>query len=95
MVHTVEALRRLKARKVWRKPRMRPKIERDGEVGPREYSALNRTDGFDEVLAYGLPELAAEAIVLRHTGVLRGGQGRRLHTAGELRAARGARSDVA
>ena len=65
MVHAVEALRKLKGRKVWRMHRMRPKIEKDGEVGALAYCALNHTDGFDEVMAYGLPDLAAEAIVLR------------------------------
>jgi len=66
MVHAVEALRRLKGRKVARMHRMRPKIERDGEIGALEYCALKKTDGFDEVMDYGMPELTAEAIVLRH-----------------------------
>ena len=66
MLHAIEELRRLAGRKVWRMNRMRPKIERDGEIGALEYCALNKTDGFDEVVAYGLPELTAEAIVLRH-----------------------------
>ena len=65
MVHAVEALRRLKGRKVWRMHRLRPKIEKDGEKVALEYCARNRTDGFDEVMAYGVPELTAEAIVLR------------------------------
>lgn len=68
MVHAVEALRRLNGRKVARMHRMRPKIEKVGEVGALEYCALKKTDGFDEVMAYGLPELTAEAIVLRHPG---------------------------
>ena len=66
MVHTVEELRRLGGRPVTRMNRMRPKIEKDGEIAALEYCALNRTDGFAEVLKYGLPELTAEAIVLRH-----------------------------
>lgn len=66
MVHAVEALRRLNGRKVTRMHRMRPKIEKDGEIGALEYCALNKTDGFDEVMEYGMPELTAEAIVLRH-----------------------------
>lgn len=45
---------------------MRPKIEKDGEIGALEYCALNKTEGFDEVMDYGTPELTAEAIVLRH-----------------------------
>ncbi len=66
MVHAVEALRRLNGRKVARMHRMRPKIERDGEIGALEYCALKKTEGFDEVMDYGMPELTAEAIVLRH-----------------------------
>lgn len=65
MVHTVEALRRLKGQRVWRMHRMRPKIDKDGEIGALEYCALNETEGFTEVISYGLPELTAEAIVLR------------------------------
>lgn len=66
MVHAVEALRRLNGRKVARMHRMRPKIEKDGEIGALEYCALKKTDGFDEVMDYGTPELTAEAIILRH-----------------------------
>lgn len=66
MVHTVEATRRLKGRKVARMNRMRPKIEKDGEISALEYCALNETEGFAEVMAYGMPELTAEAIVLRY-----------------------------
>jgi len=46
--------------------RMRPKIERDGEIAALEYCALSETDGFEEIMNYGTPELTAEAIVLRH-----------------------------
>ncbi len=66
MVHTVEELRRINGRKVWRMNHMRPKIERDGAVAALEYCALKETDGFSEVLDYGMPEMTAEAIVLRH-----------------------------
>jgi hypothetical protein len=66
MVHAVEALRRLNGRKVSRMNRMRPKIGKDGEKKAIEYCALNKTEGFDEVMSYGMPELSAEAIVLRH-----------------------------
>lgn len=66
MVHAVEELRRLDGRKVSRMNRMRRKIDKDGEVAALEYCALNKTDGFSEVLAYGTPELTAEVIVLRH-----------------------------
>ncbi len=64
MVHAVEELRRLNGRKVSRMNRMRPKIESDGEVAALEYCALKETDA--EILEYGMPELTAEAIVLRH-----------------------------
>ncbi len=66
MVHAVEALRRLNGRKVPRMNRMRAKIEKDGEIGALEYCARKKTDGFDEVMDYGTPELTAEAIALRH-----------------------------
>jgi hypothetical protein len=66
MVHAVEELRRLNGRKVSRMNRMRPKIESDGEVAALEYCALKETDGFAEILEYGMPELTAEAVVLRH-----------------------------
>jgi hypothetical protein len=67
MVHAVEELRRRAGRKVWRMNRMRRKIEKDGEVAALEYCALRETEGFSEVLAYGVPELTAEAIVIRHS----------------------------
>lgn len=65
MVHAVEELRRLAGRKAVRMNRMRRKIQDDGEVAALAYCASKRTDGFEEVLAYGAPELTAEAIVLR------------------------------
>jgi hypothetical protein len=66
MVHAVEELRRAAGRKVSRMNRMRPKIDKDGEIAALEYCAINETDGFAEIMAYGMPELTAEAIVLRH-----------------------------
>ena len=45
--------------------RMRPKIDKDGEIAALEYCAMNETKGFSEVINYGLPELTAEAIVMR------------------------------
>lgn len=68
MVHTVETTRRLNGAKVARMNRMRPKIDKDGEVAALEYCALRETDGFAEIMAYGMPELTAEAIVLRYPG---------------------------
>jgi len=66
MVHAVEELRRLAGRRVSRMNRMRQKIEKDGEIEALRYCALNQTDGFSEVIAYGTPEMTAEAIVLRY-----------------------------
>jgi hypothetical protein len=68
MVHAVEELRRLSRRRVSRMNHMRRKIDKDGEIAALEYCALKKTDGFSEVLAFGTPELTAEAIVLRHAG---------------------------
>lgn len=65
MVHTIEQIRKEAGRKVWRMNRLRPKIENDGPKAALEYCARNRTEGFEEVLSYGLPEFTAEAIVLR------------------------------
>lgn len=64
MVHTIEQIRRETGRKVWRMNRLRPKIDREGERAAHTYCARNQTDGFQEVLDYGLPEYTAEAIVL-------------------------------
>ncbi|WP_041373537.1 hypothetical protein [Phenylobacterium zucineum] len=66
MVHAVEALRRLSGRKAWRMNRLRPKIQAEGEIAALEYCASYETEGFAEVLAYGAPELTAEAIALAH-----------------------------
>ncbi|MCW4117031.1 hypothetical protein NPA31_018890 [Aurantimonas sp. MSK8Z-1] len=67
MVHVIETLRELKGRRPYM-GRLRPKIKADGEVTALAYCALNRTDGFGEVMEYGMPELTAEAIVLQHPG---------------------------
>jgi len=64
MVHTVEQIRRENGRSVYRMNRLRPKIERDGERAALDYCANNRTDGFQEILDYKMPEYTAEAIVL-------------------------------
>jgi hypothetical protein len=66
MVETIEELRRAAGRKVSRMHRMRPKIAKDGEIAALEYCALNETAGFAEIMAFGRPDLTAEAIVLRH-----------------------------
>ena len=66
MVETIEELRHAAGRTVSRMHRMRPKIAKDGEIGALEYCALKETPGFAEIMAFGRPELTAEAIVLRH-----------------------------
>ena len=66
MVLTVEEIRRQVRGKKSPMNRLRPKIERDGPVASLEYLALKKNDGFAEVIEYGLPELTAEAIVIRH-----------------------------
>lgn len=68
MVYIVEEIRRDLGRKVWRMNKLRPKIDRDGERAALEYCATHKTDGFQEVLDYGLAYLTAEAIVQRHPG---------------------------
>jgi len=86
MVFTIEELRRDSGRKVWRMNKLRPKIDRDGERAALEYCALNKTDGFQEVLDYGLPHFLAEAIVQRHPNAfsdeVRAKAARRLSEAG-------------
>ncbi|MFN3352945.1 MAG: hypothetical protein ACK4Z5_04990 [Brevundimonas sp.] len=71
MIHTIEELRRMEGR-VWRMNRLRPKIAAEGEVRALAFCAEAETDGFHEILAYGLPELTAEAIVLRHPSIFPG-----------------------
>lgn len=66
MVFAVEELRRMAGRPVWRMNRLRPKIESDGAAAALAYCAMNKTEGFDEVLSYGRPDLLAESIALRH-----------------------------
>ena len=66
MILAVEAIRRQVRGKKSPMNRLRPKIAREGEVAALEYLARNRSDGFQEVLEYGMPELTAEAIVIRH-----------------------------
>lgn len=68
MIHTVEELRRLAGRS-WRMNHLRGKIKRDGEIEALRYCASKETEGFREVLEFGLPDLTAEAIVQRHPDV--------------------------
>ena len=70
MVFAVEELRRLAERPVWRMNRLRPKIQKEGATAALAYCALNKTDGFDEVVSYGRPDLLAESIALKHADQL-------------------------
>lgn len=66
MVLAVEAVRhQVRGRKAPMN-RLRPKIANEGERAALEYLALHESDGFSEVLEYGMPEYSAEAIVIRH-----------------------------
>lgn len=69
MIYTVEQIRRELGRPVARMNRLRPKVEREGERAALAYCALNETDGFREILDYGLPQYTAEAIVLGYPEV--------------------------
>ena len=66
MIYAVEELRRIERGKRVPMRRLRDKIARDGERASLEYLALHRSDGFQEVLDYGFPDLLAEKIVLKH-----------------------------
>ena len=66
MVHAVETLRKINGYKIYRMNRLRPKIEKDGEIAALAYCVVHKTLGFDEVMNYGRPELTAEWIVLQH-----------------------------
>ena len=66
MILAVEEIRRRVRGKRSPMNRLRPKIEREGERAALEYLALNESDGFKEVLQYGVPELSAEVIVIHH-----------------------------
>lgn len=68
MIHTIEELRRSEGR-TWRMNHLRKKIAKDGEVEALRYCAMKETEGFGEVLGFGLPDLTAEAIVQRHPEV--------------------------
>lgn len=66
MVLAVETLRKINGHKIWRMNRLRPKIEKDGEVAALAYCVEHETPGFNEVMNYGRPDLTAEWIVLQH-----------------------------
>lgn len=66
MILAVEEIRRHTRGRKSPMNRLRPKIAKDGEIAALEYLALHESDGFHEVLEYGMPQLAAEAIVIRH-----------------------------
>ncbi len=66
MIYAVEELRYLDRGKRAPMHRLRRKIQNDGERASLEYLALNKSEGFQEVVNYGFPELLAEKIVLKH-----------------------------
>jgi hypothetical protein len=66
MILAVEEIRRQVRGRKSPMNRLRPKIAREGERAALEYLALHESDGFREVMEYGVPELSAEAIVIRH-----------------------------
>ena len=66
MIYAVEELRRLERGRRAPMNRLRRKIEKDGERVSLEYLALHKSEGFQEVVDYGFPELLAEKIVLKH-----------------------------
>jgi hypothetical protein len=70
MVFAGEELRRMDGRKVWRMNRLRPTIAEKGAEYALAYCAGNKTDGFQEVLDYGRPDLLAESIAIRHANRL-------------------------
>jgi hypothetical protein len=63
MINTVEELRRLSG--AASRMKARPKITKLGEIAALEAGATAETEGFAEIIAFGSPELTAEAIVLR------------------------------
>lgn len=66
MIFAVEELRYLDRGKRTPMHRLRRKIQTDGERASLEYLALNKSEGFQEVVDYGFPDLLAEKIVLKH-----------------------------
>ena len=70
MVFAVEELRRMGGRKVWRMNRLRPVIQDKGAEYALSYCAEHKTDGFNEVVGYGRPDLLAENIAIRHAARL-------------------------
>lgn len=66
MVWAVETLRKINGHKISRMNRLRPKIEKDGEIAALAYCVKYETRGFDEVMNYDRPDLTAEWIVLQH-----------------------------
>lgn len=66
MIFAVEEVRRQIRGRKSPMNRLRPKIAREGEIAALEYLACNESEGFSEVLEYGMPEFSAEAIVIRY-----------------------------
>jgi len=64
MINTVEELRRRDGHPA-KMSKIRPRVSKLGEIAALEYVVQHDSEGFDELIAYGMPELTAEAIVLR------------------------------
>lgn len=69
-VHAFEHVLSEERGKTTRLARTRQKVARVGEIATLKDWALSTksTDGFDMLIERGMPELAGEAIVLRHSG---------------------------
>jgi len=84
MINTTEELRRLAG--AASRMKIRPKITKLREIAALEAAAMSETEGFAELIAFGAPELTAEAIVLRFpqhfTIQAQSASRKRLHEAG-------------
>ncbi|MCU0881823.1 MAG: hypothetical protein MUF14_04040 [Hyphomonadaceae bacterium] len=68
MIHAIEEVLRIERGKTVRLTRTRQKVAKVGEIQTLIdfATAASPTEGFDALLARGLPELTAEALVLKH-----------------------------
>jgi len=84
MINTTEELRKVAGAPS--RMKARAKITKSGEIAALEAGALAETEGFAEIIAFGSPELTAEAIVLRFpqhfTIQAQSASRKRLHAAG-------------
>ena len=63
MINTIEELRRVAG--AASRMKVRTKITKAGEIAALDAAATTETEGMAEIIAFGAPELTAEAIVLR------------------------------